>query len=497
MRVVDSFAAVRDELELRAGFGEASVVRATGEAIGGASAASRLAKRHAALNGAAVDAVLGGVSRVPACFAAVHALQELSASGIVGALDFQRAAYGVEGGLAGIRSEKADAARALRWGFGAVPRPWLITRSPAARGKDGEHPHEPSARRHGTCYRASCRLSIGRKSSECLPQVGLTARVWYVTSVHRSKSNIGVAMLMGAVLFACASQPPRKAPQAVWTPTLEQLIPADVDIVARIDWRRARDAKVEPAVLQALRDSGLSGAIVDTVEGCLPEADTLRVAVRMGERGLDGDVMAVLTGVRAPRDRTSVPCEAKGWKLTGSRRNLTVFEPQVASADRSAAALMMRSDDGEVVVVTPGQVDALLRVLRDGPDVERLDPKGDVVLVIEARINDAMLPASWRAQAPTLVEVAQGLERGTVRVRVSDRIAVRALLVYVDEEAALAAGEKLRAVRAALEGAEKSEYRSVAESAHASVQAERLQVEFGIPWDRRPDAAAEDSDPGK
>jgi len=290
--------------------------------------------------------------------------------------------------------------------------------------------------------------------------------------------------LTATLLFAtlgCVGSPAPKAPRERWTPGLEQLIPEDVDLVAKIDWAGARKATVDDAVKQVLRDAELPAAVLDAIEGCLADAEALRIAVRLGPNGFDGDVMAVVTGLPSGAKPGQVPCGAKGWKYTGTKRELQVFEPVTRSAARSAGALMLRSERGGVAVVTPGQVDALLRVLRDGPDGERLDPKGDGVLVLEAKLNDTLLPDAWKAQAPTLSDMAYGLMDAKIRVQVNESIKVRAALTYVDDSAADKAGKKLHEVRDAILESDRPVFVSVAKSAHASVQGELLRLELTIP----------------
>lgn len=291
-----------------------------------------------------------------------------------------------------------------------------------------------------------------------------------------SAGGVGVCLLM---LVGCAGSPkPARPLPKGWSPTLDQLIPADVDLVARVDWKRARAEGSFDVLKSTLRDSGLSEAVLDTIEGCAKQADTLHLALRLGPNGFDGDLMAVLTGV--PRSGR-VPCGASGWNSKGKRRDLDVFEPIVPSSDRSAAALMLRSEGGEVTVVTPGQVDALLRLLRDGPDADCLEAAGPGVLVLEARVREAILPASWEQTAPELAKVARGLERAKVWVTITETIGIRAELVYVDPPAAEAAGEKLRQVRDALAESDRPALRDVGESAHASLQGGMLRVELLIP----------------
>ena len=288
--------------------------------------------------------------------------------------------------------------------------------------------------------------------------------------------------LCAALLVGCTAKPAPKAPQDGWTPGLEQLVPAGADLVARIDWKRAREADATEQVVVALRDAGVSAAVLDAVEGCLSDADMLRLAFRLGPDGLNGDVMAVVTGGAKPSSSTQVPCGAKGWKHVGTTRHLDVFEPTTPSSDRSAGAMMLRSREGAVAVVTPGQVDALLRVLRTGPDADRLEAVGQGVLVLEGRIREAMLPEPWTSRAPSLAGVAKGIlqQRISVQVR-GDRIELRARLTYADKPTAEQAGERLRDVRNALLESEREVFRAVAKSMHATLQGDLLRLEVAIP----------------
>ncbi len=263
------------------------------------------------------------------------------------------------------------------------------------------------------------------------------------------------------------------------------MIPGDVDLVGRINLSRARQDGVDAMVRKGLEDSGLSSAVLTTLAGCLDTAARLRLALRFGPNGTDGDLLAVVAGVSR---RTDVPCDASGWKYAGTRRDLEVFEPEVPSSDRSAGALMMRSDRGEVLVATPGQVDAVLRLLRDGPDADRLDPKADEVVVLAASVHEELLPEAWKQKAPTFVQMARGLLSVEVRAAMHAERggSVRAELEYGDARDAARAGETLKRVRDALAGSEGPALRKMGESAHATLQGEVLRVQFSVEADAVP-----------
>ena len=284
--------------------------------------------------------------------------------------------------------------------------------------------------------------------------------------------------MLAATLGLAGCIPPQQThkPEAEkpWRPALSQLMPADVDVVMRVDWARARHEHVDDPLLALLKAAGLSASVRETITGCLQRASSVRLGARLGPSGLDGDVVVVLSGLGTSREVT--PCGAKGWKRTGERGGLRVYEPTVPAVERTAAALILRSETGELALVTPGQIDALLRLLRDGPDEASLTAGGDGIVVVETRVNEVMLPERWRAQAPSMAAILRGLVRGTVRVSAGEPLRVRAMLTYTDAEAAIAAGERVKAVREATQQSERAELRGAAESAHATLQDDVLQV---------------------
>jgi hypothetical protein len=287
------------------------------------------------------------------------------------------------------------------------------------------------------------------------------------------KKILGIAVLIGC---GCTqTSPPAELPKA-WTPNLEQLVPADVDLVIRLDAKRARQQGSLELWTQVLKDMGLSLDLLQAVEQCAPRS--LLFAFRLGEKGLDGDVIGVWTGVSAVEP---VPCGIKGWKRTGNQRDFDVFEPIETSTKRSSLALMLRSREGELMLVSLGQVDALLRLLKDGPDANRMTASGQGELVFEVRWHDELVPTSWEGKAPGLLRVTEGLSHGKISMQLVENIEISASLFYSDEQAASTAGERLREVKRALEQAGKKNLQSIGESAHASLRGVELRVELQVP----------------
>jgi len=82
----------------------------------------------------------------------------------------------------------------------------------------------------------------------------------------RQISQLMPALCIG-LLLGCASQPPAVLPEG-WVPELSQLIPADVDLVARIDLAKARHIGVDEVIRKGIAASGLSPAVVEALSGC-------------------------------------------------------------------------------------------------------------------------------------------------------------------------------------------------------------------------------------
>lgn len=226
----------------------------------------------------------------------------------------------------------------------------------------------------------------------------------------------------------------------------------------------------------------MSDALLDTVQPCLEQASDATIALRLGPHGLDGDT---LLRIRVPGDSaTGVPCGASGWKRTGSSGGVEVFEPELAERRRTAPAMMFRDRSGNVLVATAGQLDTVLRLIRQGPDADALEPPTDSMVGVAARIDEAQLPATWREASPTLTELARGLSRMDLRVDAGDKVDVRASIHYADSSFAQLASEKLRRVHDALLGSDREALRRAAQLAHAARHGDEVRLELSLPRER-------------
>lgn len=299
-----------------------------------------------------------------------------------------------------------------------------------------------------------------------------------IVSVLRMVGFLPAALL----ICACSSAPPRPATlprRDAHVVDIASLLPADVDVVVRIDLQRARSLDVVDDVLAWLRGAQLSESMIETIGPCLDRASAVTIAARLGPGGLDGDV---LVRFRMPGDASSdVACGPRGWEHTGDAGGAAVYEPAHPERRRNAPAMMLADRQGEVIVVTPGQIDSVLRLVRDGPDVDPPVPPADGLVGLVARVDESRLPATWREKAPTLTAIASGLSTLTLRVDLGERSSARATLVYANAKAADAASANLKRVHDALVVSDKEALKRAALGAHAERTDDTIRVDLTIP----------------
>ncbi len=284
------------------------------------------------------------------------------------------------------------------------------------------------------------------------------------------------------LICTCSNAPPRSTTpprRDAHVVDIASLLPADVDVVARVDLQRARTLGVVDDVLAWLRGARLSDQMLEMIGPCLGRSSVVTIAARLGPGGLDGDVLVRFRmHVQASAD---APCAANGWKHTGDAGGAAVYEPTDAERRRNAPAMMLADRQGEVIVVTPGQIDSVLRLVRDGPDVDPPVPPADGLVGLAARVDESRLPATWRDKAPTLTAIAAGLSTLTLRVDLGEHTTAHATLVYADARAADAASATLKRVHEALIASDKEALKRAALGAHAEKTNDTIRLDLTIP----------------
>ena len=199
---------------------------------------------------------------------------------------------------------------------------------------------------------------------------------------------------------------------------------------------------------------------------------------RLTADGYKGDgVIAVEQGLGDP-PRRAFDRDTGLSRLQAPSRRVELFQRDSAARDEAALYVVLK--DKGLVLATPAEVDAVLRVLRDGPDATRLDPPPRGLVSFAGRFRPGAKPP-LPAGALSLREVGAGLVRYAGSIEADDVLRVQAELVYESEKQAATAAEVARKVldRVALLG---PQYGSLADSARLAPVGPVLGLRMSVPF---------------
>lgn len=219
------------------------------------------------------------------------------------------------------------------------------------------------------------------------------------------------------------------------------LLPADLDVVVRVDMARLR-AGLGPSFAETLAaragEAGGEPFVAEAIAG----ADAVWIGLRLADIDA-GDRVLVAEGRLG-----EIHLEPSEWKETTPAATME----EVRILDRQGS--VPRSGTGRIVVyakklyafVSPVEVDATSRLLRDGPDVGRGDPRADGL--VSADVRGHRLPRSLEKKYPSIA----GIIAGITRVRGSatlaeDGVRVSIEMIAKSPEAATRAEKFLTAIR--------------------------------------------------
>jgi hypothetical protein len=223
-------------------------------------------------------------------------------------------------------------------------------------------------------------------------------------------SIAGLCLLFGS---ACSSQhigPPPEAPRL--TRALSAM-PADLDVVVRVDLKRIRGTLGAPA-MDALSEQALKGmrgadhATDALLLKALAQTDTLYLGLRPTVTLGAADSVFVMVGHYPsfqPDQAASSPRFAHALDLGADLRRYDRPSPGV----RSAAARFYARGDDLVIALSEAEIDSVERTLEQGRGMPSLEPleKGAISAVARPRV----LPSSLFAGAHTLRDLAQSARR--------------------------------------------------------------------------------------
>jgi hypothetical protein len=251
-------------------------------------------------------------------------------------------------------------------------------------------------------------------------------------------------------LQSCGSTPqatgPGRLSAAAASPA--ELLPSDLDFAIRIDAARLREHPLMMALAKG-QSVYLHDAVITSEGGGLlrliwPEIDSAKLVVMGGRLTVDGykgdGVIAVeqAAGESPPRTFTT---DATLSRRPSTSRHIQLYERSTAQRDEAALYVVM--EDKGLLLATPAEMDALLRVLREGPDASRLEPPPRGLLSFAGRFRQGAKPP-LPDTAGSLRQLGVGLARYTGSVEADDVLRVEAELVYDSEQRAAAAAEVAR-----------------------------------------------------
>jgi hypothetical protein len=188
------------------------------------------------------------------------------------------------------------------------------------------------------------------------------------------------------------------------------VMPADLDLVLRIDIGRMR-SQIGPSAAAVFSSRAAAGD--DLLRAAIACAEVVWVGVHAGEFD-SGDHVVVVEG----RDCTPDLPERAWRRVASANRRVRIYD-RSGLAPRGGTARVMTLGDRATAFVSPVELDAVQRVIADGPDAKRRSPVAEGVVAADLRAG--RLPPSLEKKYPSIGAIVAGLDR------------VRATAVVVDE----------------------------------------------------------------
>lgn len=285
-----------------------------------------------------------------------------------------------------------------------------------------------------------------------------------------------VAAALALSISACSADkppPPRALPTG---PRFERdldpndLLPADLDLVVRVDLARMRagiGAAAADALARRAVESGPEREIAEAL-GC---ADVVWIGARAAE--LDtGDRVTILEG------KSCMPELGRSlWEKAPSPSGKVLVFDRKGEAPRAGTARIMNLGNRATVFVSPVELESVERVLGSGPDAARGVPRAEGLLSLDLRPRP--LSPGLARRYPSIASVLAGIERvrGTALL-VDDGLRVSAEVLGKTPAGAEKAGKFLDAVRESLKA---GRFAEAAKDVRVEVVGKAVAVKVTVP----------------
>ncbi|WP_437324725.1 hypothetical protein [Sorangium sp. So ce381] len=233
----------------------------------------------------------------------------------------------------------------------------------------------------------------------------------------RAAAVAAASALMALGLPACGDAAPQVAgvshparaaspigPRVVRRVEPADLLPADLDLVVRVDVARMRDG-LGQAASDELARRALDEVPDEALESALQRADVVWLGLRLADLE-EGDRVVVLEG----RMAGLTPDPGRWEPARAAQDGVAVFDRRGGVAgSRADTARIIALGDRAVALVSAVEVSSVARVLRDGPDARRGDPAAEGLVSLDLRAR--RLPPYLARRFPSIGALVAGVAR--------------------------------------------------------------------------------------
>jgi hypothetical protein len=280
-----------------------------------------------------------------------------------------------------------------------------------------------------------------------------------------------------ALLAACGRPPKTEVARARPSPiAARDLLSVDLDFVVRVDVTRLRATPDFPRMLERW-PVGEGPRMFRKLRARVKGATALELGGRLFADGFRGDAILVIEG-----EATDEAPDADFRPVVSPRSDVRLFEridSAAPAADRAEPVLEAHCGGGGVAIATAAEADAVLRILREGPDSARVEPPAHGMLSFAGRAPTGEIAADGKS---AWAKLARGLRKFEGSIDLVDGIETEIDLGYASAEDAAEALAVAHTFVGRLELGEKP-LRALADSIRLSPREDTLGVRFKVPLD--------------
>lgn len=238
--------------------------------------------------------------------------------------------------------------------------------------------------------------------------------------------------MLAASVGACASAPtsPKKGerpPQLSRELGATDLLPADLDVVFRIDVARIK-AGLGPAFAESLAERAAEQSRDGFIAEAMSRADTVWIGLRLADIDA-GDRVLIAEGKTG-----EIHIEPSEWaevKAGATIEGVHILDRRGA-LPRAATGRIVLASDRLIAFVSPAEVDAVSRLLKNGADEGHGDPAA--VGLVSVDVRGHRLPPALEKKYPSIGAVIAGIAKIRGSAAMGDSAVIVNLEVFARSE---------------------------------------------------------------